>query len=169
MFPWYLKFSWRHADGDLQSWNSKTLAPWKESYDKPRQYIKKQRRPLMRKVYIVKTMVFFNNHIHMWELDHEEDWALKNWCLQTVVLEKTLRSPLDFKENKAVNPKENQPWIFIGRTDAKASAPKLWPPDAKRQLFGKGPVAGKDWRREEKGMTEDEMVGWHHQLSGHGS
>ena len=103
----------------------------------------------------------------MWGLDHKESWELKNWCFWTVVLEKTL-SPLGCKEIKLVNPKGNQSWIFIGRTDAEAETPMLWPPDAKSWLIWKDPDAGKDWRQEEKGMTEDEMVGWHHQLSGHG-
>ena len=102
----------------------------------------------------------------MWELDHKEGWALKNWCFWTVVLEKTLESPLDSKEIKPVNSKGNQSWIFIGRTDAEAEAPILWPPDAKSRLTRKDPDAGKDWRQEEKGMTE-EMVGWHHRLDGH--
>ena len=102
-------------------------------------------------------------------LDHKEGWAPKNWCFWIVVLEKTLESPLDCKEIKPVNPKGNQPWIFIGRTDAKAEAPILWPPDVKNWLIGKDSDAGKDWRREKKGMTEDEMVGWHHQLNGHES
>ena len=101
----------------------------------------------------------------MWELDHKEGWALKNWCFWTIVLEKTLESPLDCKEIKPVHPKRNQPWMFIGRTDAEA--PILWPPDAKSQLIGKDPDAGKDWRQEEKGTTEDEMVGWHYWLNGH--
>ena len=100
----------------------------------------------------------------MWELDHKETWALKNWCFWTVVLEKTLESPLDCKEIKPVNPKGYQSWIFIGRTDVEAEVPTLWPPDAKNWLTEKDPDAGKDWR-EEKGMTEDEMVGWHHQLN----
>ena len=104
--------------------------------------------------------------LQMWELDHKEGWAVKNWCFQTVVLEKTLENPLDHEEIKPVNPKGNQPWIFIGRTDAEI--PVLWPSDAKSWLIGKDPDAGKDWRQEEKGMTEDEMVGWHHQLNGHG-
>ena len=103
----------------------------------------------------------------MWELDCEESWALNNWCFWTVVLEKTLESPLDCKEIHPVNPKGNQPWIFIGRTDAKAEAPVLWPPDAKNWLPGKDSDAGKDWRWEEKGTTEDEIVGWHHWLDGH--
>ena len=103
----------------------------------------------------------------MWELDHKEGWALKNWCFWTVVLEKTLERPLDSKEIKLVNPKGNQPWIFIGRTDAEAETPVLWLPDMKSQLIGKDPGAGKDCRQEEKGVTEDEMVGWHHRFNGH--
>ena len=103
----------------------------------------------------------------MWELDYKEGWALKNWCFWTVVLEKTLESPLDCKEIQPVHPKGNQSWIFIGRTDAEA--PILWPPDVKNWLIGKDAGAGKDWRQEEKGMTEDEMVGWCHWLNGHES
>ena len=105
----------------------------------------------------------------MWELDHTEDWVLKNRCFWTVVLEKTLESPLDCKEIKPVSSKGNQPWIFIGRTEAEAEAPVLWPPDVKSQLIGKDPGAGKDWGQEEKRMTENEMVGWHHWLDGHES
>jgi len=101
----------------------------------------------------------------MWELDHKEGWAPKNWCFQTVVLEKTLESPLNSKEIKLVNPKGNQSWIFIGRTDAEAEAPILWPPDVKNWLTGKDPDAGKDWRQEEKGTTEDGMAKWHHWLN----
>ena len=104
----------------------------------------------------------------MWELDHKESWALKNWCFWTVVLEKTLESPLHCKEIQTVHPKGDQSWVFIGRTDAKAEAPILWPPDAKSWLIGEDPDAGKDWGQEEKGTTEDEMVGWHHRLDGHG-
>ena len=103
----------------------------------------------------------------MWELDHKEGWELKNWCFWTMVLEKTLESSLDYKEIKPVNAKGNQSLIFTGRTDAEAETPLLWPPDAKNWLIRKGPDAGKDWRQEEKGMTEDEMVGWHHWLDGH--
>ena len=102
----------------------------------------------------------------MWELDHKESWALKNWCFWIVVLEKTLESPLDCKMIKPVDPKGNQSWIFIGRIDAKT--PILWPPDVKNWLTGKDPDAGKDWRQE-KGITEDEMVRWHHWLDGHES
>ena len=101
----------------------------------------------------------------MWELDHKESWALKNWCFWSVVLQKTLRDPLESKEIKPVNPKRNQPWIFTGRTDAKALI--LGPPDVKSWLTGKDPDAGEDWRQDEKGTTEDEMVGWHHRLDGH--
>ena len=103
----------------------------------------------------------------MWQLDHKESWVPKNWCFWTVVLEKTLESPLDCKEIKAVNPKGNQPWILTGRTDAEAEAPILWLPDVKNWLIGKDPGARKCWRQEEKGMTEDEMVGWYHRLNGH--
>ena len=103
----------------------------------------------------------------MWELDRKESWALKNWCFWTVVLEKTLQSPLGCKKIKPVHPKGNQSWIFIGRTDAKAEAPLFWPLDVQNWLTGKDPDAGEDWRQEEKGMTEDEMVGWHHRLNGH--
>ena len=101
----------------------------------------------------------------MWELDHKESWVPKNWCLWTVVLEKTLESPLDCKEIQPVHPKGNQSWVFIGRTDVEAETPILWPPDVKNWLIWKD--SGKDWRREDKGSTEDEMVGWHHRLNRH--
>ena len=103
----------------------------------------------------------------MWELDYKESWAPKNWCFWTVGLEKTLESPLDCKEIKPVHTKGNQSWIFIGGTDAEAETLICKPPDAKNWLIGKGPDAGEDWRQEEKGMIEDEMVGWHHRLDGH--
>ena len=103
----------------------------------------------------------------MWELDYKESWTPKNWCFWTMVLEKTLESPLDCKEIQPVHPKGNQSWIFIERTDAEAETPILWPLDVKNWLFGKDPDAGKDSRQEEKRRTEDEMVGWHHQLDGH--
>ena len=109
---------------------------------------------------------FSSSHLWMWELDYKESWAVKNWCFWTVVLEKTLGSPLDYKEIQPVNPKGNQSRIFIGRTDTEAEAPIFWPPDAKNWLIWKDPDAGKDWRQEEKGATEDEMVRWHHQLNG---
>ena len=110
---------------------------------------------------------FYSSHVWMWELDHKEGWAPNNWCFWTVVLKKTLENPLDCKEIKSVNPKGNQSWIFIGRTDAEAEAPVLWARDAKSWLIRKDSDARKDRRQEEKGMTEDEMVGWHHQLNGH--
>ena len=103
----------------------------------------------------------------MWELDCKESWVPKNWCFWTVVLEKPLESPLDSKEIKSVNPKGNQSWIFIGRTDAEAETPILWLPDMKNWYIGRDPDAGKDWRREEKRATEDEMIGWHYWLDGH--
>ena len=103
----------------------------------------------------------------MWELDHKKGWASKNWHFRTVVLEKTLESPLDCKEIQPVYPRGNQSWILIGKTNAEAENPILWPPDAKNWLIWKDPEAGKDWRQEEKRTTEDEMVGWHHWLNGH--
>ena len=109
---------------------------------------------------------FSSSHVWMWELDHKESWVPKDWWFSTVVLEKTLESSLDCKI-KPVNPKGNQSWIFTERTDAEAETPILWPPDAKNWLIGKDPDAGKNWRREEKGMTKDDMVGWHHRCDGH--
>ena len=103
----------------------------------------------------------------MWELDYTESWAPNNWCFWTMVLEKTLESPLDCKEIQPVHPKGDQSWVFIGRTDPEAETPILWPPDAKSWLIWKDPDAGKDWGQGEKGMTEDEMVGWHHWLNRH--
>ena len=118
------------------------------------------------KICIVKAIVF-PVHVWLWELDYKKGWAPKNWYFWIVMLEKTLESPLDSKEIKPVNVKGNQQWIFIGRTDAEAEAPILWPPDVKSRLVGKDPDARKYWRQEEKGMTEDEMVRWHHRLNGH--
>ena len=120
------------------------------------------------KVRLVKAMVFSSSHVWMWELDYGESWAPKNWCFWTVLLEKTVESPLECKEIQPVNPKGNQLWIFFGRTDVEAETPILWSPDAKSWLIWKDPDAGKDWGQEEKGMTEDEMVGWHHWVNGHG-
>ena len=118
------------------------------------------------KVHLVKTMVF-PMVTYGCELDCEESWVPKNWCFWTVVLEKTLESPMDCKEIQPVNPKGDQCWVFIGRTDAEAESAILWPPDAKNWLIWKVPDAGIDWRWEEKGMKENEMVGWYHQLNGH--
>ena len=106
---------------------------------------------------------FSSSHVWTWELDHEEDWVLKNWCFWTVVLEKTLESPLECKEIQSVHTKVNQYWIFTGRIDVEAETPILWPPDG----IWKDPDAGNDWRQEKKGMTEDEMVGWHHWFNGY--
>ena len=134
--------------------------------DKPRQHIKKKRHYFANKGPYSQSYGFSSSHVWMWDLDHKESWVLKNWCFWTVVLEKTLESPLDCTEIKPVNPKGNQSWIFIGRTDAEAEVPILWPPD-KSWFTRKDPDTGKDWRQEEKGTTEDEMVGWHHWLDGH--
>ena len=140
------------------------LAPWKKSYDQPRHHIKKQRHYFTNKGPFSQSYGFSSSHVWMWELDYKESWALKNWCFWTVVLEKTLESPLDCKEIQPVHPKGNQSLTFIGRIDAETETPILWPPDAKNWLTGKDPDAGKDWRQEEKGTTEDEMVGCHHPL-----
>ena len=156
-----------HCRWWLQPWNQKTLTPWKESYDQPRQHIKKQRHYFVNKGPSSQGYGFSSSHVWMWELDHKEGWESKNWYFWTVVLEKTLESPLDCKEIKPVHPKGNQSWIFIGKTNAEAESPILWPPDMKSQLIRKDPDAGKDWRQEEKGMTENEMVGWHHPLNRH--
>ena len=121
------------------------------------------------KVCLVKAMFFSSGHVWMWELDCEESWALKNWCFLTLVLEKTLKNPLDCKEIQPVHSKGDQSWVFIGRTDAEAETPILGPPHAKSWLIGKDPDAGRDWGQEEKGTTEDEMAGWHHWLNGHES
>ena len=128
--------------------------------------LKSQDITLPTKVCLVKAVVFSSSPVWMWELDCKETCALKN-CFWTVVLEKTLESPLDCKENQPVHPKGNQSWIFTGRMVAEAETLILWPPDAKKWLIGKDPDAGKGWRWEEKGTTEDEMVGWHHWLDGH--
>ena len=139
----------------------------KEKLCTPRQHIKKQRHYFANKGPSGQGYDFSSSHVWMWELDHKENWVPKNWCFWTVVLEKTLESPLDLKEIQPVHPKGNQSWIFIGRTDAGAETPILWPPDAKNWLVGKDSDAGKDWRQEKQGTPKDEMVGWHLQLYGH--
>ena len=132
-------------------------APWKKSYDQPRQCIRMQRHHFADKGLYGQGYGFSSSHVQMWESDHKEAWELKNWCFQTVVLEKTLESPLDCKEIKSVNLiKGNQPWIFTGRTGAEA--PILWPPVAKSWIIGKYPDAGKDRMQKEKGVAEDDMV-----------
>ena len=140
------------------------LTPWKESYNQPRQHIKKQRHYFANKGLSSQGYSFSSGHVWMWKLDCEERWVPKNWCFWTVVLEKTLESPLDCKEIQSVHPKRDQSWVFIWRTDFEAETPILWSPDAKSWLIWKDPDAGKDWRREEKGRTDDGMVGWHHWL-----
>ena len=140
-----------------------TISCWKNSPDSYWIFISVQKH---HKVYIVKATVF-PVVMHRCELDHKEGWAPNNWSFWTVVLEKTLESPYDSKEIKPVNPRRNQPWIIIGRTDVELEAPVLWPPDAKSRFIGKDPESGKDWGQEEKGATEDEMVWWHHWLNGH--
>ena len=156
---WQTLFSW--ASKSLQPQNWKTLAPWKKSYDKTRQCIKEQRCHFANQGPYSQSCGFPSRHIQMWELDHKEAWVPKNWYFWRL-----FESPLDCQEIKPVNPKGNQPWMFIGMTDAKAEAPILWPPDAKSWLIGKD-FDGKDWGQEEKGVTENKMVGWHHQLNGH--
>jgi len=143
------------------------LVPWTESYEQPRQHIKKQRHYFANKGPCSQSYGFSSGHVWMWEFDYKESWAQKNWCFWTVVLGKTLENPLDCKGIQPVNSKGNQSWIFIRRTDAEAETPILRPPDVKSWLTRKDPDAGKDWRLQEKGMIEDEMVGWHHWLDGH--
>ena len=131
-------------------------------------HIKKQRHYFANKGPSSQGYGFSSGHVWMWELDYKESLAPKNWSFWTVVLEKTLESPLDCKEIQPVHPKGDQSWVFIGRTDADTETPILWPPDAKNWLIRNDPDAGKNWGQEKKGMTEDEMVGWHHQIDGHG-
>ena len=143
------------------------LAPWKKSYDQPRQHIKKQRHYVANKGLSNQSYGFSSSHVWMWELHYKKSLVPKNWCFRTVVLEKTLESPLDCKAIQPVHPKGNQSWIFTGRTDAEAEAPIFWPPDVKNWLTGKDPDAGKDSRWEENGTTEDQIVRWHHWCDGH--
>ena len=135
------------------------LTLWKESYDQPRQHIKKRRHYFANKDLSSQGCGFSSGHVCMWELDYKESWALKNWCFWTVVLEKTLASPLDCKEIHPVHSKGNQSWIFIGRTDVEAETPIFWPPDVKSWLIWKDSDAGKDWRWEEMG-TDKGWAGW---------
>ena len=141
------------------------LAPWKKSYVQPRHHIKQQRCYVVNKGPFGQSYGFSSSHVWMWELDHKEGWVPKNCCFLTVVLEKTLKNPLDSKEIKPVSPKGNQPWISTKRTDAEASI--LWPLGAKSWIIGKDPNAGKDWGHEEKGMTEDKITGCHQWFNGH--
>ena len=132
-----------------------------------RQYVKKQSHYFANKGPFSQSYGFSSGHVWMWELDYKESWVLKNWCFWTVVLEKTLESPLDWKEIQPVHPKGDQSWEFIGKTDAEAETPIIRPPHAKSWLTGKDPDAGRDWGQEKKGTTEDEMAGWHHRLDAH--
>ena len=142
------------------------LAPWKKSSDETRQCIKKQRHHFADKGPCSQSYSFSSSQVQMWKLDYKEDWAQKNLCFWTVVLEKTLESHFNRKQIKPVNIKWNQPWIFIGRTDAEDEAPILWSPGGKSRIIGKVPDSGKDWGQE-KGVTEHDMIGWHHWLNGH--
>ena len=141
------------------------FTPWKESYDQPRQHVKKQRHYFANKSLSGQGYGFSSGHVWMWELDCEESWVPKDSCFWIVALEKTLVSPLDCKEIQPVHPKGDQSWVFTGRTDAEVETPILWPPHAKSWLIGKDPDAGRDLGQE-KGTTEDEMAGWHHWLNG---
>ena len=155
------------ADGDCSHKIRRCLLLGRKAMINPDSILNSRDITLSTKTCLVKAMVFSSSHVWMWELGHKESWTPKNWRFWTVVLEKTLESPLDCKEILPVHPKGDQSWLFIGRTDAEAEAPILWPPDEKNWLIGKDPDAGKDWRQEEKEMTEDEMVGWHHGLKEH--
>ena len=156
------------ADGDCSNEIKRGLLLGRKALTKHiRQHIEKQRHHFADKGPYSQSNGFSSSHVWMWELDNKEGWISNNWCFWTVVLENTLESSLDCKEITLVNPKGNQSCIFIGRADAKAEAPNLWPPDMKSWLIWKDPDAGKDWRQEEKGVTEDEMIGWHRQFNGH--
>ena len=150
----------------IAAMQQKTLTPWEKSYDQPGQHIKKQIHYFANKGLSSQSYGFSSSHVWMWEFDNKESWVPKNWWFWTVVLGKTLESLLDCKEIQPVNPKGNQSWIFIRKTDAEAETPILWPPDAKSRFIIKDPDSGKDWTQEKKRMTEDEMVGWHHWLTG---
>ena len=143
------------------------LTLWKEIYDQPRKHIKKQIHYFANKCPSGQSYGFSSGHVWMWELDYKESWVLKNWCFWTVVLEKTLEGPLDYKEIQPVHPIGDQSWVFIGGTDVETETPILWPPDMTDWFIWKDPDAGKDWGQEEKGITEDEMVVWHYRLDGH--
>ena len=143
------------VDSDCNLEIKRCLLLWKQSYDKPRKSIKKQRRHLADKGSHSQSYDFSSSHVWMWELHHKDGWALKNQCFRTMFLETTLESPLDCKKIKPVNPKGNQLWIFIGRTDTEAEAPILWPPDTKSRLIRKDSEARKDWRQKEKRVAED--------------
>ena len=155
------------ADGDCSHDIKRHLLPGRKVMTNLDSILKNRDITSLTKIRIVKARFISSSHVWMWELDYKEDWAPKNWCFWTVVLDKTLETPLDCREIKPVNPKGNQPWIFVGRSDAKTEAPVLWPPDVKSWLIGRDSDAGRNWGQEEKGTTEDEMAGWHQRLHGH--
>ena len=154
------------ADGNCTHEIKRHLLLGRKAMTQPSQHITKQRHYFANSGPSSQSYGFSSSHVQMWKLDYKENWAPKNWCFWTVVLEKTLENPLDYKEIKPVHPKRNQSWIFTVRTDVEAETPILWPPDVKSWLTGKDPDAGEDWRWEEKWMTEDEMVGWHYWWDG---
>ena len=156
-----------NADSDCSHEIKRSLLLVRRAMTNLDSFIKKQRHHFADKGPYSQSYGFPMSHVRMWELDNKEEWAPKNWWFLIMVLEKTLESPLDSKEIKLVNPTGNQSFISIGRTDAEAEAPILWPSDSNSQLTGKDPDAGKDWRQKEKGVAEDETVGWHHWLNGH--
>jgi len=155
------------ADGDCIHEIKRCLLLGRKDMTNLDSVLKKQRHYFVDKGLSSQSYGFSRSHVCMWELDNKESWAPKNVWFWNVVLEKTLESPLDYKEIQPVHPKGDQSWVFIGRTDVEAETPILWPPDAKSWLIGKDPDAGKEWRQEEKGTTEDELVGWHHRLDRH--
>ena len=166
---WQALFSW--APESLWTVTAtmklKTHAPWKKSYDKPRQCFKKQTHHFVNRGPYNQSCGFPNNHVWIWEFNHKEGWVLKNWCFWTLMLEKILDSSLDSKEFKPVTTKGNQAWIFTGKTDVEARI--FWPYDVKGQLTGKDPDSGQNWGQENKGATKNEMGGWHHWFNGHES
>ena len=155
------------ADGDCSHEIKKCSLRGRKAMINLDSVFKKQRHYFVKKGLSSQGYGVSSSHVWMWELDYKESWVPKNWCFWTVVMEKTLESPLDCKEIQSVHPEGNQSWISIGMTDAEAEIPILYPPDAKSRLTRKDPNAGKDWGQEEEGMAEDEMVGWHHWLDGH--
>ena len=166
LFLWGSKIT---ADGDCHHEIKRRLLLGRKVMTNLDSILKSRDITLPTKVLSSQRYGFSSSHIWMWELDYKESWVLKNWCFWTVVLVKTLESPLICKEIQPFHPKGDQSWVFIGRTDVEAETPTLWPPDAKSWLIWKDPDAGKDWGQEEKGTTENEMVGWHYHLNGHGS
>ena len=166
---WEILFSWApKSDGDCSHDINKCLLLGRKTMINLDNILKRRdiRSTKVNKGLSSQRYGFSSSLVWMWELDYKESWALKTWCFWTVVLDKTLESPLDCKEIQPVCPIGNESWIFIGKTDAETETPILWPPDVKNLLTGKDPDAGKDWGRKEKGMTKDEMVRWHHRLKG---